>query len=46
MSDKEFIIFLCEQILNIIADGDDPDIKVIEMELRKRDINPNDIFIY
>lgn len=37
MNDKEFIIFLCKQIL---------DIKTIERELRSRNINPDDIFIY
>lgn len=46
MNDKEFIIFLCKQILDIVADGDDPDIKTIERELRNRDINPDDIFVY
>lgn len=46
MDDKEFIIFLCEQIWDIVVDGNEPDIESIENELKNRNINPYDIFTY
>lgn len=45
MSDKEFIIYLCEQIWDIVSDGNEPDLETIENELRSRDINPDDVFV-
>ena len=45
VSDKEFIIFLCEQIYDIVCDGDEPDMKIIEKELENRKLDINDIFI-
>jgi hypothetical protein len=45
MSDKEFIVYLCEQIWNIASDGDEPDIDKITIELKNRGIDSNDIFI-
>lgn len=46
MDDREFIIFLCEQIRDIISDGDDPDLVLIEKELTARGIDPDTVFIY
>jgi hypothetical protein len=45
MTDKEFIIFLCRQINDICGDGDDPDMKTIEKELKARNIDIEDVFI-
>ena len=44
MTDLEFIKFLCEQIFNIVCDGDEPDLDKIYTELEKRNINPDHIF--
>jgi len=46
MEDIEFIKFLCKEILNICSDGDEPNLKVIDEELEKRGIDPNDIWVY
>lgn len=46
MTDKEFIIFLCEQLWDSACNGDEPDLKTIENELMLREINPEDIFVY
>ena len=46
MSDKEFIIYLCEQIFNIVVDGNEPNLDIIEKELKHRDIDPDEVFIY
>lgn len=46
MNDKEFIIYLCEQIWDLVSDGNEPNIETIEEELRNRDINPDEVFIY
>jgi len=46
MTDKEFIIFLCEQICGLACDGDEPDMDIIEKELKNRNINIDDVFTY
>ena len=45
MNDKEFIIYLCKQIFNIVVDGNEPDLDIIEKELKHRGINPDEVFI-
>jgi len=46
MSDIEFIIYLCERIRDIICDGDEPDLDIIESELDSRDIDFEKLFSY
>lgn len=46
MNDKEFIIFLCEQIRDICGDGDEPNLDKIDIELKARGINFDDVFTY
>jgi len=49
MSDKEFILFLCKLFWNLVADGSEPsdeEWKTINQELRKRDIDPDEILVY
>lgn len=46
MDDREFIEYLCRQIMNICSDGDYPDFETIEGELQKRGIDPEDVFAY
>ena len=46
MSDRDFIIFLCEQIWDIVSDGNEPNMDKICKELFIRNIEPDDIFIY
>lgn len=46
MTDREFIIFICGQLWELISDGDEPDMDTIENELKSRGINSEDIFTY
>jgi hypothetical protein len=46
MNDLDFIKFLCEQIQEIISDGDIPDMNIIKRELKIRDIPINSVFPY
>ena len=46
LTDKEFIIFLCEQIRDICCDGNDPNFVKISSELESRGIDFDDVFTY
>ena len=46
MTDKEFIVFLCEEIMNAYLAGKEPKMEMIETELINREIDPDDIFVY
>lgn len=46
MNDLEFIKFLCKELWNSATRGDEPDLEIIDKELRKRNIDPDDVFGY
>jgi hypothetical protein len=49
MTDKEFIIWLCELLWEDLSDGDvpdDADFDLIRKELQARDIDIGEVFTY
>lgn len=46
MTDRELIIFLTEQIYRLLCEGNEPDLDKIKDELKRRNIDFDDIFLY